>query len=124
MRFARFRGFGFGTSHEKSERQEPAMSPHKQTERHSRKHKTALRPRSTQQTARYPSEDDVEPEESARMRRHPLALDEDESLPLDRPRPVDAEGHPPPAVPTSGTLASVDDPDDLPVVDSGLARVP
>jgi uncharacterized protein (DUF2267 family) len=72
----------------------------------------------------FPSEDDVDPDESARVRRHPGALGEAEPEELDRPRPVEDAGHPGPPSPSSGTLSSLGDSDRLPVVESGMPLEP
>jgi uncharacterized protein (DUF2267 family) len=72
----------------------------------------------------FPGEDDVDPEESARVRRHPSALGDAEPEELNRPRPVEDAGHPGPPTPSSGTLSSLGDSDGLPVVESGLPLEP
>lgn len=67
---------------------------------------------------------------SGRMRRHPAALEErrafehDSSEQPDGARPVDAEAHPDVAHPSSGTLASLGDSDELSVSDAGLPVEP
>lgn len=67
----------------------------------------------------------IDPEDSARIRRHPAALEEaDEPISTARPRPVDDEGRPRRPAPTSGTLASLGDSDALPIVDAGFPIEP
>jgi hypothetical protein len=64
--------------------------------------------------------------ESARVRRHPAALEEEEALDSgsseqpDEARPVAAEGYPQRMPPTSGTLSSLAESEMLPVAEAGL----
>jgi hypothetical protein len=70
------------------------------------------------------------PDEAGRIRRHPAAIEEraarerDYSEQPDETRPVDAQAHPPPTPPASGTLASVGDLDELSVAEPGLPVEP
>lgn len=68
----------------------------------------------------FPSEDEADPEDSARLRRHPGALEQGETGAANRPRPVDDDAWGRPHLPRSGTLSSAGDTDQLPVVESGL----
>lgn len=70
----------------------------------------------------FPSEDEADPEDSARQRRYPGALEEGEAG--EPNRPVDDEAWVRPHMPSSGTLSSVGDTDQLPVVESGLPVEP
>lgn len=70
----------------------------------------------------FPGDDDADPEDSARDRRHPGALSQDEEE--HRRRPVDDESYGRPLLPRSGTLSSLGDTDRLPVVESGFPVEP
>jgi hypothetical protein len=71
---------------------------------------------------RFPGDDDADPEDSARDRRHPGALSQDEEE--HQRRPVDDESYGRPLLPRSGTLSSLGDTDRLPVVESGFPVEP
>jgi hypothetical protein len=82
------------------------------------------------QASKMPQKRKTRANESGRMRRHPAALEERRALERgsseqpDEARPVDAEARPHVSPPTSGTLASIGDSDELSVAESGLPVEP